>query len=244
MSHALSLSAWCMFHWKILTFPLRFTSSSSCFGNPFPSTTRFPDVQLQCFHRTLCILTAVSCNCCCSVAQLCLTLWSHGLQHGRFPCLSLSPGDCSNSCPFESVMPSNYLILCHPLLLLPSIFSSIRVFSSESALHIKWPKYWRSASVLSMNIQGWFPLRLTGLISLQSKGLSRVFSSTVVWKHQFFGTQPLSGPTLTSIHDYCDCYSSKIVPSDLGILFAQNFPLVKYPPLIWNCLGLTLTSTR
>ena len=55
-----SLSAWCMFRWKILTFPLRFTSSSSCFWKPFPSTTRFPDVQLQCFHRTLCILTALS----------------------------------------------------------------------------------------------------------------------------------------------------------------------------------------
>ena len=90
----------------------------------------------------------------------------------------------------KSVMPSNHLILCHPLLLLPSIFPSIRVFSNESALRIRWPKYWTSASVLPMNIQGWFPLGLTYLISLQSKGLSRIFYSTTIQNHQFFGTQP------------------------------------------------------
>ena len=83
---------------------------------------------------------------------------------------------------------SIYLILCHPLLLLPSVLPNIRVFSNESALCITWPKYW---SFSFNNIQGWFPLGLTGLISLQSKGLSRVFSSTIIWKHQFFGTQPL-----------------------------------------------------
>ena len=70
-----------------------------------------------------------------------------------------------------SVMPSNHLILCRPLLLLPSIFASIKVFSSELALPIRWPKYWSFSwvSVLPMNIQGLFPLGLTGLISLQSK---------------------------------------------------------------------------
>ena len=81
-----------------------------------------------------------------------------------------------------SVMPSIHLILCCPLLLLRSIFPSIRVFSNESALCIKWPKYWSFTSVLSMNIQGWFPLGLTGLISLLSKALARVFSSTTVRK--------------------------------------------------------------
>ena len=100
----------------------------------------------------------------------------------------------------ESVMPSNHLILRRPLLLLPSIFPSIRVFSNQSVLRIRWPK--ASASALPMNIQGWFPLGLTGLISLQSKGLSRVFSSTTVQKHQFFGTLLFYSPTLTSIHDY------------------------------------------
>ena len=94
----------------------------------------------------------------------------------------------------ESVMLSNHLILCHPLLLLPSIFVSIRVFSNELARHIKansshGQSFGASTSVLPMNIQGSFPLRLTGLISLMSKGLSRVFSSTTVWKHQFFGAQ-------------------------------------------------------
>ena len=75
----------------------------------------------------------------------------------------------------ELVMPSNHLMLCHPLLLLPSIFPSIRIFSNESALHIRWLNYWSftSASVLLMNIQVWFPLGLTGLISLQSNGLSK-----------------------------------------------------------------------
>ena len=87
------------------------------------------------------------------------------------------------------VMPSNHLILC-PFLLPPSIFPSIRVFSNESVLHIRWPKYWSlaSASVLPINIQDWFPLGLTGWISLQAKGLSRVFNITVQ-KHQFFGAQ-------------------------------------------------------
>ena len=91
----------------------------------------------------------------------------------------------------ESVMPSSHLILCHPLHLLPPIPPSIRVFSNESTLRRRWPKYWNSASasVLPKNTQDWFPLGWTGWISLQSKGLSRVFSNTTVQKHQFFGTQ-------------------------------------------------------
>ena len=91
----------------------------------------------------------------------------------------------------KSVRPSNYLILCHPLVLLPSIFPSIRVFSCESVLCIRWPKYGvsASASVLPMNIQDRFPLGWTGWISLQSKGLLRVFSNTTIQKHQFFSAQ-------------------------------------------------------
>ena len=91
----------------------------------------------------------------------------------------------------ESVMPSNHLILCRPLLLLPSIFPSIRVFSNESAPCIRWPSIGvsASASVLPMNTQDGSPLGWTGWISLQSKGLSRVFSNTTVQKHQFFGAQ-------------------------------------------------------
>ena len=91
----------------------------------------------------------------------------------------------------ESVMPSNHLILCHPLLLLPSIFPSIRVFSNESVLHIRWPKYWSFSSSVSPSNEysGLISLGWTGWISLQSKGLSRVFSNTTVQKHQFFSTQ-------------------------------------------------------
>ena len=91
-----------------------------------------------------------------------------------------------------SVMPPNHLVLCRPLFLLSSVFPSIRVFSNESVLPIRWPKYCSavSASVLPMDIQDWFPLGLTSLISLQSKGLSRVFLNTTVQKYQFFGAQP------------------------------------------------------
>ena len=91
----------------------------------------------------------------------------------------------------ESVMLSNHLNLCCPLLLPPSIFPSIRVFSSELALPIRWQKYWSfSFSISPLNeYSGQIPLELTGLISLQSKGLSRVFSNTTVQKHQFFCTQ-------------------------------------------------------
>ena len=90
----------------------------------------------------------------------------------------------------ESVMPSRHLILCHPLLLLPSIFPSMRVSSNESVLHIRWSKYWSfSFRISHMNIQDRFPLGLTGWISLQTRGLSRVFFNTTVQKHQFFGAQ-------------------------------------------------------
>ena len=124
-----------------------------------------------------------------SIAQLCPTLWPHGLQHA-----SLSITNSWNLCKLmsiESVMASNHLILYCPLLLLPSIFLSIRVFSNESVFHIRWPKYWSSASasVLPMNIQDWFPLGWTCWISLKSKGLSTVFSNTIVQKHQFFSAQ-------------------------------------------------------
>ena len=73
----------------------------------------------------------------------------HALQHARLPCSSLSPRVCSNSCLIELVMPSNHLILCRPLLLLPSIFPSIRVFSNELILCIMWPKYWHFSFSIS-----------------------------------------------------------------------------------------------
>ena len=91
----------------------------------------------------------------------------------------------------EPVMPSKHLILCHPLFLPPSIFSSIRVFSNESFLRIRQPVYWSfSFNISPSNEQsGLISLGQTGWISLQSKGLSKVFSNTTVQKHQFFCAQ-------------------------------------------------------
>ena len=128
-----------------------------------------------------------------SVAQLCLTLCNPmDCSTPGFPVLHYLP-DLLKLMSIESVMPSNHLVLCRPLLLPPSVFPSIRVFSNESVRHIRWPSASASASasasVLSLNLQDGFPLGLTGLISLQSRGLSRVFSSTTVQKRQFFSAQ-------------------------------------------------------
>ena len=93
--------------------------------------------------------------------------------------------------PIESVMAPNSLILCCPFLLLPSIFPRIRVFPNESVLHFRWPKYWSfSFSISPSNdYSGLISFRMDWWVSLQSKGLSRVFSNTTVQKHQFFGAQ-------------------------------------------------------
>ena len=101
----------------------------------------------------------------------------------------------------ESVMPSSHLILCHPLLLLTPIPPSIRVFSNESTLCMRWPKYWSiSFSISPSNVYpGLIPLGWTDCISLQSKGLSRVFSNTTAQKHQFFSAQ-LSSQSNSHIH--------------------------------------------
>ena len=104
----------------------------------------------------------------------------------------------------ELVMPSNHLIFCHPLLILPSIFPSIRFFPINQLFASGGQSIGVSAStsVLPMNSQDWSPLGWTGWISLQSKRLSRVFSNTKVKKHQFFGAHLSLSPTLTSVHDY------------------------------------------
>ena len=116
------------------------------------------------------------------------SLWPHELQPSRLPCPSLSPGVCSNSSPLSQWCQSNHLILSHPLLLLPQSFPALGTFPMSWLFASRGQSVGASASeaILPMNIQGWFPLRLTGLISLLSRGLSRVFSSTTVWKRQFF----------------------------------------------------------
>ena len=139
------------------------------------------------FHPTCIMIVQSKSCCCCSVTKSGLTL-QVGLKHARLPCPSQSPGLCSNSCPLSQ--------RCHP-----TISSSITHFYSCPQSFLASGRFpmnllitsggqritaSASASVLPMNIQGWFPLGLTGWISLQSKGLWRVFSSTTVQKHQFF----------------------------------------------------------
>ena len=124
----------------------------------------------------------------CSVVSNSVTPWTAARQASPSFTISQSFLELVS---IESVMPSNHLILCRPLLLLPSIFPSIRVFSNESALCIRQPKYWSFSFNISPSDEN------SGLISFmmdwfdsQSKGLSRVFSNTTVQKHQFFGAQP------------------------------------------------------
>ena len=136
------------------------------------------------------------------------SLWPHGLQHTRPPCLSPTPEVYPNSCPLSR--------WCHP-----NISSSVIPFSSflwsfPASGSFQMSQFFvsggqsigvlASASILSMNIQDWFPLGLTGWVSLLSKGLSRVFSSTAIWKLQFFRPNRLLGPELTSVYD---CWKNK-----------------------------------
>ena len=142
------------------------------------------------------------------------------------------------------MMPCNHLILCRPLLQ-PSIFPNIRVFSNESALCIRWPKYWSfSFSISPSNkYSGWFPLGLTGLSPLFSKGLSRVFASTTVTKHQSFCALPSLHPTLIPVHDYWKNRSLDYMDlwwqSDVFNMLSR-FLIVRYYSDIKNILSLLL----
>ena len=102
----------------------------------------------------------------------------------------------------ELVMPSNHLIFWNPLLLLPLFFPSIRVFSNESVLRIRWPKYWSFSISPSNEYSGLISFRIDWLDLLAVQGLSKVISGTTVQKHQFFGAQLSLGPILTSMYDY------------------------------------------
>ena len=108
----------------------------------------------------------------------------------------------------ELVMPSNHVILCHPLFLLPSIFPSIRVFSTESTLHMGWPKYCSFSLSTSPSNEhpGLISFRENSWTSLESKELSRVFSNTTVESINSLALSLLYGPTLTSIHDYWESH--------------------------------------
>ena len=151
----------------------------------------------------------------------------------------------------ESVMPSNHLILCHPLLFLPSILPNIRVFSNESALRIRWPKYWSFSFNIrpSMNTQDWSPLGWTGWISLQSTGLSKVFFNATVQKHQFFSAQLyfLIGSIifLELSCRSCLCISeiNALSVASFAISFSQSegclFTLIIVSFIVQKLLGLT-----
>ena len=132
------------------------------------------------------------------------SLWSHGLQHTRLPYPSPTPGDYSNS-SIELMMPSNHLILCHPLFLLPAVFPSIRVFSKESVLCIRWPKYWSFSFSISPSNEysGLISFRIDwlDLFAVQGtlKSLLQHHSSeaSILWHLAFFIVQ-LSHPYMTT----------------------------------------------
>ena len=132
------------------------------------------------------------------------SLWPHESQHAKPPLSITNSRSSRRLASIESVMPSSHLILGHALLPLPPIPPSIRVFPMSQLF--TWGSQSigvsASVSVLPMNTQGWSPSEWTGWISLQSKGLSRVFSNTTVQKHQFFGAQlssvQLSHPYMTT----------------------------------------------
>ena len=139
-----------------------------------------------------------------SVTQSCPMLCDPMDEHARLPCPSLSSRACSNSCPLSwwchptissSVIPFSSCLQSFPA---SGSFPMSQFFASgDQSIGVS-----PSVSVLPMNIQDWFPLGWTGWISLQSKGISRVFSNTTVQKHQFFSVQLSLCPNLTSIHDY------------------------------------------
>ena len=129
-------------------------------------------------------------SCYCSVTKLCQTLWLHGLWHARLLCPPLSPRVCSNSHPLSWWCLSTISSSIAPFPFCPPSFpasGSFHEVEKLACLHQMAKSIGASASV---NIQGWFPLGLTGLIPLQFKGLSRIFSSTTIWKHKFFSLQP------------------------------------------------------
>ena len=127
----------------------------------------------------------------------------HGLQHARFPCHSPSPWVCSSSCPLSQWCHPTISSSVAPFSSCPQSFPATGSFPMSGLFTSGGQRITASASVLPMSNHGWFPLGLTGLISLLSKGLSRVFSNTTIWKHQFLCAESLLyGPALISIQDY------------------------------------------
>ena len=137
-----------------------------------------------------------------SCSVLCDSLWPHGMQLARLPCSSQNPRDCSNSCALNQWCHPTISSSIIPFSSCPQSYSASGSFPMSQFITSGGQSVGDSASVLPMNIQDWFPLGLTGLISLQSKGLSRVFSNTTVQNHQFFGTHLSNFPNIISVCDY------------------------------------------
>ena len=138
----------------------------------------------------VCIYVHISCQ----SVQLSVvsdSLQPHGLQHTRPPCPSPAPGVCSNACPLSQWYNPTISSSVIPFSCCPQSFPASGSFQRSQFFTSGGQSIGVSASrsVLPMNVQDWFPLGWTGWISLQSKGLARIFSNTTVWKHQFFGTQ-------------------------------------------------------
>ena len=163
-------------------------------------------------------------QCCCPFVQSCPILWPHGLQHTRLPYSSPSPRYCSNSCPLSQ--------WCHPIISssvtpfssCPQSFLASETFKMRCPLTLGVQSIGTSASapVLPINIQGWFPLGLTGVISLLTKGFSGIFSNTTVWKHQFF-----SSPLLSNSHIHSWLLEKPQLWLD-GPLLASNVSAFQY----------------
>ena len=174
----------------------RFTTNASVRREVQPSTDPLDSVQLRMSISPF--LGEFSSVQSLSRVRLFVTPWTAARQASLSITKSWSPPKLMS---ITSVMPSNHLILCHPRFLLPSILPGTRIFSNESVLHLRWPKYWSFSFNISPSNEysGLISLGLIGWISLQSKGLSRVLSNTTVQKHQFLGVQ-LSLQSNSHIH--------------------------------------------
>ena len=163
------------------------------------------------------------------------SLLYHGLQHARLPCPSLSPRVCSISCPLSHWCPPSPTIpsFVTPFSSCPPSFPASESFPMSWLFASGGQSIEASASVLPMNIQGWFPLGLTGLISLLSKGLLRVFFSITIRKHQLSVLSFLYGLSLTSIHDYwkncCFDYMDLCWQSDVSAFYYTKFVIAFLP---------------
>ena len=172
------------------------SSNPVAFSNELAPWIQWPKLTLELQHQSFQLTVVVVQSL--SHVWLFVTPWTAAFQDSLSFTISWS---LHKFMSVESMMPSNHLVLCHLLLLLPSVFPSITVFSNTSVLCIRWPKYWSfSFSISPLN-------EYSGLISLLSKGFSRVLSNTTLWKHQFslkcsLAVGLLCGPALTCVHDY------------------------------------------